>query len=472
MVLLTSAIQNAWPPKTDTNVLEYGQEDVVLQEGVISLPDSIYYQHVRPFTPAKDRLVVSKRCSTRFYAGNRVKLDETYLKKFERLVKVKDAAGRWVDGDTVVYHNLPVARGEPGTYNFCLEFGEEVQHVTNNVGLLQTDVALEKLRAARKAWDEHLSKIPTPATRLNACLNVLATTGINGLCSFLFDGRGDVSDVIKFHASMDIMALNGSFFHPAYRVDLYSFSLGRSNEVLPNTQLGGWVTRYMNRVQQELENPFLPSFTWRFESIVEELLDAGADVGPFFEPLEYPLDKDSVLTSLSAISRGLIPTLYSKGMSMCEMMRHYLILSHRLDNDNDCTRELGNLLDMLSRQSTIELRFHVGDWVECNMEEGWMKGVVTKQWARGYSYEVILVESGTAASPFDTDEYVRRPELRFSVGDRVECCMEEGWMPGTVRKHWSEVNGNPYEVALDSYKKWEFCTAPCDMDDYIRALNE
>mmetsp|Transcript_1012 Transcript_1012/g.2118 ORF Transcript_1012/g.2118 Transcript_1012/m.2118 type:complete len:470 (-) Transcript_1012:589-1998(-) len=468
VLLLRSAIRNAWPPKTDTQVKQDGSlnaREVVLQEG-------IYWDFVRPFTPVNDRVVVSKRCSTRFYAGNRVELNESYLKKFERRVKVKDADGRWVDGETVLCYTLPVARGEPGTNNFCLEFREEVQHVTNNVGLLQTDVALEKVRAARKAWDEHLSRIPTPATRLDACLNILATSGINGSCSFLFDGKGDVGDVIKFHASMDIMALNGSFFHPAYRGDLFSFSLGRSNEVLPNTQLGGWVTRYMNRVQQELENPFLPSFTWRFESIVEELLDAGADVGPFFEPLEYPLAKASILTPLSAISRGLIPTLYSKGMCLCEMMRHYLILSHRLDNDNDCTRELGNLLDILSRKSAIELRFHVGDWVECNMEEGWTTGVVTKQWSRGYSYEVILVESGTAASPFDTDEYVRRPELRFRVGDRVECCMEEGWMPGTVKKHWSDLNRCPYEVALDSYKKWEFCTAPCDMDDYIRALNE
>ena len=38
------------------------------------LPESIYWDFVRPFTPVKDRVIVSKRCSTRYYAGKRVEL--------------------------------------------------------------------------------------------------------------------------------------------------------------------------------------------------------------------------------------------------------------------------------------------------------------------------------------------------------------------------------------------------------------
>mmetsp|Transcript_1011 Transcript_1011/g.2115 ORF Transcript_1011/g.2115 Transcript_1011/m.2115 type:complete len:472 (-) Transcript_1011:68-1483(-) len=470
VLLLRSAIRNAWPPKTDTQVKQDGSlnaREVVLQEG-------IYWDFVRPFTPVNDRVVVSKRCSTRFYAGNRVELNESYLKKFERRAKVMNADGRWVDGDTVVYYNLPVARGGPGAHNFRLEFGEEMEHVAEGNSVSDPNVALDMLRAARRAWDLHLSKLPTPATRLDVCLNILATTGINGSCSFLFDGKGDVSDVVQFYASMSgSCALNLSVFHPTYRspgAEVYSFSCGWSNGVFPDTQLGYWITRYMSRVQQEKEYPNLQNSSCRYESIVKELLDAGADVGPFFKPLEH--SGDSVLTVVSEIRRVFTPTLYRKRLSMCEMMRLYLRLFPRRDNDNDCTQELASLLDILSRKSKIELRFNVGDWVECNMRQGWEGGLVTKQWAEGFTYEVELANGTMASAPFDTNEFIRRPELRFRVGDRVECYMDEGWMPGTVRKHWSDLNGCPYEVVLDKYKTWEFCTAPCDTDGYIRALNE
>jgi len=62
----------------------------------IRLLESIYWDHVRPFTPVKERAVVSKRCSTRFYAGKRVELDETYLKEYERRghIKLKNVDGR------------------------------------------------------------------------------------------------------------------------------------------------------------------------------------------------------------------------------------------------------------------------------------------------------------------------------------------------------------------------------------------
>ena len=465
-----STIRNAWawPPKTETQVQEGGSftaRDVVLQEGV-------YWELVRPFTPVEERVVVSKRCTTRFYAGNRAELNESYLKKFERRVEVKDADDRWVDGDALMYTNIPIALGEPGTHNFRLEIGEEVQ-------VLDPKVALEMLRAARKGWDAHLSKIPTPSSRLDVCLNHLATTGINGsFCSFLFHGKGDARDVVQFHASIDPKALNHSVFHPTYRGEpaqdgkMYSFSLGWSNGTFPNTMLGCWIARYMNSVQQGKENQQLQNSSSRYESIMTELLDAGANVRPFFELLEHPLNRPSALTAVSAIRSVFIPTLYGEGLSMCDMMRHYLSSSSRVENDNDCTQELRSLLDLLSRKSEIELRFNVGEWVECNMRQGWESGVVMKQWTGGFTYVVVLANGTIASSPFDKDEYIRRPQLRFSVGDRVECCMDEGWMSGTVMRHWSDLNGFPYEVVLDNCKEGERCTAPCDLDGYIRALTE
>lgn len=66
-------------------------------------------------------------------------------------------------------------------------------------------------------------------------------------------------------------------------------------------------------------------------------------------------------------------------------------------------------------------------------------------------------------------------ELRFKVGDRVECCIArgpEGWAPGTVVSHWFRApqwpTGQyaPYQIKLDSSENLIF--APQDRDNCIR----
>lgn len=159
---------------------------------------------------------------------------------------------------------------------------------------------------------------------------------------------------------------------------------------------------------------------------------------------------------------------------MHEVMREYFFLFRERDRSSCTFYELGSLLEILARKSNIKLRFVVGEWVECYMghELGWKGGLVKELWSGGYSYAVGLEET-IAQAPADTDEYIRRPSLRFDVGDRVECNVEgSGWMPGTVTRLWSDIiKGSPYEIVLDVQEDSEFLTAPADWDHCIRALN-
>ena len=70
-------------------------------------------------------------------------------------------------------------------------------------------------------------------------------------------------------------------------------------------------------------------------------------------------------------------------------------------------------------------------------------------------------------------------ELRFKVGDRVECCIArgpDGWAPGTIVSHWFRApqwpTGQfaPYQIKLDSSENLIF--APQDRDNCIRDLTE
>lgn len=69
-------------------------------------------------------------------------------------------------------------------------------------------------------------------------------------------------------------------------------------------------------------------------------------------------------------------------------------------------------------------------------------------------------------------------ELRFKVGDRVECVIAEGpkWAPGTIVSHWVRApqwpTGQfaPYQIKLDSSENLIF--APQDRDNCIRALKQ
>ena len=70
-------------------------------------------------------------------------------------------------------------------------------------------------------------------------------------------------------------------------------------------------------------------------------------------------------------------------------------------------------------------------------------------------------------------------DLRFKVGDRVECCVArgpDGWRPGTVISLWyravSWPTGQfaPYQIKLDDHESLIF--APQDRDNCIRKAQE
>jgi hypothetical protein len=443
------------------------------EENNIILPESIYWEYVRPFTPIEDRAVISKRCSTRYYAGKRVDLNETYLKKLERRVKkMKDADDScWgEESDTVVYSNIPIARGDPGTKHFRIDFCfSDIMATWNSEHSVRDPyVALEMLRHARNAWDEHMSTLPSPSERLQACLEILHSDDVmnhppftNFTRPFLFVGKGEIGDVVRFHASLNPSALSGP-------VKVRGCGCGERLEAFPNTQLGYWIAQYVNVVMMGLHDRACYNATEGLELIVWELLDAGANVSAFFEPLdEYP-------RKFSALSALDCQDFFEPEMSMYEVMRRFLRWFRRQDDDHfDRTRGLTKILDALARKSNIKLRFDVDCWVECYMgeEEGWKGGIVTEQWSDGHIC-VVELDGSIATVPVDSDDFIRRPELRFSVGDRVECNMPSGWMPGNVTKVWSDfAKGCPYEIVLDAHEEGAFATAPADWDKCIRRLS-
>ena len=87
------------------------------------------------------------------------------------------------------------------------------------------------------------------------------------------------------------------------------------------------------------------------------------------------------------------------------------------------------------------------------------------------------------AAPFDFEGTIRapRPELRFAVGDRVECNTWDGWLEGTVTRLWcisctyrpeqqrKDVVHYPYEIELDESDDGEVHVAFYDIDQCIRA---
>ena len=94
-------------------------------------------------------------------------------------------------------------------------------------------------------------------------------------------------------------------------------------------------------------------------------------------------------------------------------------------------------------------------------------GSFEDEWSQGEERQSIFcfigrdLERETLISGFN--DCLAGP-LRFKVGDRVACSVEEGRMPGVIKALWDE--GNPYRVQLDlGQDVW----APVDEDAFIMA---
>jgi len=452
--------QLEWPPKADADELVSGRE--------ITLPESIYWDYILPFTPTKDRVVVNKRCTTAFYAGRRVELDETYLQRYARgKGKVLFRNGSFFS----VFWCLPVARGQPGSNQFHVEVYHNSSSNDDHCAI-DPEVAIEKLRLCRRKWDEHMSLIPYPHKRLQACLEELESNGM--YVSFLFDNNGTIDDVVKFHASVNLLALNGPVTRALAQNEV---------DIFPNTPLGLWVTRWLTHIMSELEGRMYMEYeegeivrcnNYEEEVIVAALLDAGADATVFFEPLsDYPYHTISVLTLLEAASSGHAPA-WEPGMSLHEVMRNNLLWFKRHEHIFGCVCGFQDILERLASKSKVKLRFDVGSWVECNVgcqhHHEWIAGVVTSCWINGGQPYIVTLEEGSVYVPVDTDEFIRVPTLRFQVGDRVECKVygEDDWVSGIVVEQWPESDkGRPYKILL--HDEEEICVAKIDTDNFIRA---
>ena len=80
--------------------------------------------------------------------------------------------------------------------------------------------------------------------------------------------------------------------------------------------------------------------------------------------------------------------------------------------------------------------------VECAFGEGdddWVAGTVVLTSYRAndqvYPYQIETQDGLLLAAPEDDDECIRSSDnYRFQIGTRVECIVEEGWLPGTVTR--------------------------------------
>lgn len=130
------------------------------------------------------------------------------------------------------------------------------------------------------------------------------------------------------------------------------------------------------------------------------------------------------------------------------------------------------------------LRFDKGRLVDCAFGEGdddWVTGtVVLTSYREGglvFPYQIETQDGYLIAAPEDDDGCIRSSDnYRFQVGTRVECIVEEGWLPGTVTgvdvvrssPDYTHKVYSPYEVQLDN---GHVVYAPVDGDTYVKACN-
>ena len=94
--------------------------------------------------------------------------------------------------------------GEPGTRDFTVCFTE--WQGNSEYDPADPEGALSLLRQVRSQFDEHLSTIACPISRLRMCLNLFVDDGHPDLpvkIPLLFPGSGTVEEVVELHNSMN-----------------------------------------------------------------------------------------------------------------------------------------------------------------------------------------------------------------------------------------------------------------------------
>ena len=286
-----------------------------------------------------------------------------------------------------IFEHFPYTEGEPGSSDFRLIFDKRA--LDRKVSIINPDEALVVLQKVRNTWDEHLSKIPNPSARLYACLDLFRENQTAFFSGNYWDRR---QCPLLFHGSGSIYSLVA--FHVSMnKLSIKGPPISRS---LPNTQLGYWGGKYLCEYMEK-EHQGGDTNSSIFSSIIQSLASLGADIEEFFEPMdEYP--EETIVRGDLIVSNGIISVLsalkgceniFDPDMGIIDCLKYFY------HGNEDGGVDLGGLCGLIGcleehrKFDCSVLRFSVGDRVECFMDDDvWQSGTIIKQWyTDGYGFK-------------------------------------------------------------------------------------
>jgi len=234
-----------------------------------------------------------------------------------------------------------------------------------------------------------MSLISSPSARLHACLALLRDNTNSTGCYLRCR--------LLFTGDGYIADLV-SFHSSMNKMSIKGPPIARS---FPNTQLGYWAGNYLCAYMKDLQNETHKYKHQCLTAIVQVLAEAGAGVKEFYEPMDvYPEeaivrgdsivsnDMISVLSALRGFERG-----FACGMSIVDCLKLYYIHHDDAINLHGFVG-LVVCLDHHMKFDCSTLRFSIGDRVECLMSEGWLPGTIRKQWCYdghfGFKYPYLI----------------------------------------------------------------------------------
>lgn len=249
-------LRERWPP-----ALLSENNEVVSQP--ITLPEEIYWDFVRPFTPPSQLQCVSKRCSTRFPASNRMSIDDTV----SHYARYKTKHGNY----GYSYTQATPGEMKPGqikVWKYPLVKTIPLVHVVDAKETQDPTIVRTKLLRSRELWDAHLLAMDSPTKRLLTSLELLVESERHALPGIL-PGNGDIQGVLDFHLDANHSALDGHV----------------TDGVFPPTILGHYVGSWCDGKMEDLHDNVLYGATENYGRVVRLLLQAGADTNAFAEPV-------------------------------------------------------------------------------------------------------------------------------------------------------------------------------------------
>jgi hypothetical protein len=129
---------------------------------------------------------------------------------------------------------------------------------------------------------------------------------------------------------------------------------------------------------------------------------------------------------------------------------------------------------IVQRVAGPPLRFKVGQYVKANCgDKGWQDGEVMAVWdsdskGQRVPYVIrILAELRDVCAPADSDQFIKKGDPRFKVGDTVVANYHGGYKNGTVIEVISKRIQHSYRIRLSAGGE---CTAPDDLNRFVRPL--